>query len=193
MTPRLQGPFASPEAFCETLFDFLTHAGQTRYDETVTQLEHALQTAALAKPHGNIAVVAALLHDICHLLLDEHDTQTDFLNQDLRHEIVGARFLNRWFGPDVATPVALHVKVKRYLVAADAEYAAALSDASTRSLGIQGGPMNATEVERFRTLPHAELAILLRRWDDRAKQADALVPGLSHWREAVIAVRRAAV
>jgi predicted HD phosphohydrolase len=48
-------------------------AGQSTYDEAVTQTEHALQCAALAEAagFGLHAQVAALLHDIGHLVLGE--------------------------------------------------------------------------------------------------------------------------
>jgi phosphonate degradation associated HDIG domain protein len=183
----LNGPFGTAAAFCDNLFAFFTAAGQSRYDETVTQLEHGLQAAALAEAAGydETAQIAALLHDIGHLLLDEHDVQNTFLTRDLRHEIMGARFLTRWLGPDVGAPVALHVKAKRYLVATDPGYAQGLSAASTRSLGLQGGSMTTAETEDFLRLPHAQAAIALRRWDDAAKQQDASVPRLDHWRAAV--------
>ena len=46
------------------------------------------------------------------------------------------------------------------------------TEVSIRSLAVQGGPMNADEVEAFRELPAWEAAVALRRWDDEAK-----VPG----------------
>jgi phosphonate degradation associated HDIG domain protein len=188
---RLPSPAsASAEEFCDELFAFLTAAGQSQYDETVTQLEHALQTAAIAERQhrDHTAQVAALLHDIGHLALDEHHSHDNFLDEDLHHETVGARYLTRWFGPGVGAPVALHVKAKRYLVAADPAYASRLSAASTRSLQIQGGPMTSKEIHDFLRQPHADLAIALRRWDDNAKEADAQVPGLDHWRTPVCAI-----
>ena len=35
----------SAEQFIDNLFSWLSHEGQSRYDEAVTQLEHALQGA----------------------------------------------------------------------------------------------------------------------------------------------------
>ncbi|KPM50894.1 hypothetical protein ACG83_38325 [Frankia sp. R43] len=175
------------------MFAYLTAVGQSQYDETVTQLEHARQTAALAEADGydQPAQVAALLHDIGHLLLDEHDAHRDFLVEDLHHEIVGARYLTRWFGPDLGAPAALHVKAKRYLVATDPAYANSLSEASTRSLRVQGGPMTGKEVDDFLRLQHADLALALRRWDDNAKRVNVAVPELGHWRPAVCRCVRA--
>ena len=111
--------------FCDMLFEYLTVAGQSRYDESVTQLEHGLQCAHLAEQAGfdSTAQIAALLHDIGHLVLDEHAGHGDFLDDDLGHEIVGARLLPRWFGAEIGQPVALPVTAKRYLVATEPGYA----------------------------------------------------------------------
>ncbi|WP_083883823.1 HD domain-containing protein [Nocardia higoensis] len=176
-----------PDAFCDALFAYLETTGQTMYDETVTQLEHGLQCAALAEAegHGPKLQIAALLHDIGHLMLDEHDDRDDFLETDLRHEIIGARLVTRWFGPEVGGPIALHVPAKRYLVATDPEYANGLSASSVRSLAVQGGPMNAAELEAFRQTPYYAEAVLVRRWDDLAKVADLTTPPLEHWRGAI--------
>jgi phosphonate degradation associated HDIG domain protein len=177
-----------PDAFCDALFDYLADAGQTMYDETVTQLEHGLQCAALAEREGQgrALQVAALLHDIGHLVLDEHDERDDFLEVDQRHEVVGARLVTAWFGAEVGGPVALHVPAKRYLVATDPAYAAGLSQASIRSLEVQGGPMTADEIRAFEQLPHQAEAVQLRRWDDRGKVRGADVPPLEHWRPALL-------
>lgn len=178
------------DALCNRLFDFLQTAGRSRYDESVTQLEHGLQCAHLAETaqYGPTAQIAALLHDIGHLLLDEHDGHGDFLDTDLRHEIVGARLLTRWFGPTIGEPVALHVPAKRYLVATEPDYAATLSEASIRSLRVQGGPMTPAEIAAFQRRPHHQLAVQLRRWDDHGKVAGAHTPPLEHWRPAILSL-----
>lgn len=176
------------EKFCDLLFDYLETTGQTMYDKTVTQLGHGLQCAFLAESEDQPAElqVAALLHDIGHLMLDEHDQNSDFLDTDLRHEIVGAHVLGRWFGQSVAGPVALHVPAKRYLVATDPTYRDGLSESSIRSLAVQGGPMTAEEAAAFEKLPHAAEAVAVRRWDDLGKAPNLAVPPLEHWRSAVV-------
>ena len=77
----------SAEKFVENLFSWLSHKGQSRYDEAVTQLEHALQSAALAEceTSQNNDIVATLLHDVGHLLMGEHWQREDFLDKDLKH------------------------------------------------------------------------------------------------------------
>ena len=146
------------------------------YDEAVTELEHALQAAALARADGapDHLIAAALLHDVGHLVAHDNVPLDDDLTEDFHHERVGARYLTRWFGPDVTAPIALHVAAKRYLCAVEEGYLAVLSPSSMRSLELQGGPMNDKEVEAFERLPHHVEATLVRRWDDAAK-----VPGLT--------------
>lgn len=179
----------TPDEFCDELFAYLETSGQSMYDETVTQLEHGLQCAYLAESAGyTMAIqVAALLHDIGHLLLDEHSQRADFLDGDMRHEVVGARILTRWFGPEVGSVVALHVPAKRYLVAIDDTYRTRLSESSMRSLAVQGGAMTDDEATAFAALAHSELAVELRRWDDLGKVRGGRTPGLEHWRSAVVA------
>ena len=96
-----------------------TSKGNTLYDPQVTQLEHALQSASLAERAGaeDSLVAACLLHDVGHLLLDEHAGKDDFLNEDLNHEAVGATWLEQRFTEQVAESVRLHVDAKRYLCA----------------------------------------------------------------------------
>jgi phosphonate degradation associated HDIG domain protein len=168
------------DAACAALRDGLLAHGGTRYDPGVTQLEHALQSAALARAEGapDALVIAALLHDVGHLLLDEHERRADFLGDDRHHEAIGARFLARWLPPAVTTPVALHVRAKRYLVRVDPAYASGLSEASTASLALQGGPLRDIEARAFEQQAHVTGAIAVRRWDDRAKVPGRAVEGL---------------
>ena len=163
---------------------FESPAARCMYDEEVTELEHALQAAALARADGapDHLVAAALLHDVGHLVSDDNVPLDDDLDEDFHHERVGARYLVRWFGPDVTAPVALHVAAKRYLCAVQPGYLDDLSASSARSLALQGGSMSSDEVEAFQRLAHYEAAVLVRRWDDRAKVAGLVVAGLDDYR-----------
>ena len=154
------------------------------YDEEVTELEHALQAAALAHAEGapDHLVAAALLHDVGHLVSDDNVPLDEDLAEDFHHERVGARYLARWFGPEVTAPVALHVAAKRYLCAVEPGYLDDLSPSSARSLALQGGPMSPAEVEAFERLSHHEAATLVRRWDDRAKVAGLAVADFDAYR-----------
>ncbi len=167
----------------DSLLGLLRTAGQGRYGETdVTQLEHALQCAALAEAEGasSALIAAALLHDIGHLA-NPDDYPALLRDEDGRHEETGAVVLAQWFGPEVSEPVRLHVPAKRYLAMAEPGYDALLSPASVTSLRLQGGPFTAAEAQDFLTLPHAEAAIRLRRWDDAAKTRDLATPDLDHF------------
>jgi len=150
--------------------------------EPVTQREHALQCAWLAEQERapDVLVIAALLHDIGHLL---HGGAEDVAarGRDARHEDVGQRWLEQFFGPEVTEPVRLHVDAKRYLCGSDPVYAASLSPASRQSLALQGGPFSETQAADFLRQPFAQNAVHLRRWDDRAKVPGLRIPGFTHY------------
>jgi phosphonate degradation associated HDIG domain protein len=152
--------------------------GRQHYDDRVSQLDHAVQCAALARRDGadDSLVAAALLHDLGHLLeLDAADGEMGDLAVDRHHDARAARALARLFPPAVTAPIALHVEAKRYLCAVDEGYADTLSDGSVRSLATQGGPMSADEVARFEALPRWADAVALRRWDDLGKVEELTV------------------
>jgi phosphonate degradation associated HDIG domain protein len=168
----------------ELLAWYSSPAALRRYDEAVTELDHALQCAALARADGatDHLVAAALLHDVGHLVADDNVGLDEELAEDHHHERVGARYLARWFGPEVTAPVALHVAAKRYLCAVEDGYLEGLSPSSLRSLQLQGGPMSDAEVEAFERLPHHVEATMVRRWDDRAKVEGLAVAALDDHR-----------
>lgn len=147
--------------------------GAHHYDEDVGQLDHALQTAALAQAAGagHALVVAALLHDVGHLLQLRGGARAP-------HERSGPAFLAGCFPAAVVTPIALHVDAKRYLCAVDGEHLYRLSAGSVESLRRQGGPMTAGEVTAFEATEGWSEAVALRRWDDAGKELDLTVPPL---------------
>ncbi len=163
------------------------------YDEEVTELAHGLQCAALARREGasDAAIAAALLHDVGHLLIGDLFPIEQKLEKDWKHEEVGARYLSRWFGPEVTEPVRLHVAAKRYLVAVDPAYFAGLTPSSVRSLEVQGGPMSDAERAAFEALPGFEDAVAVRRWDDTGKVRDLQVPDFDHWEPLLRSLARA--
>jgi phosphonate degradation associated HDIG domain protein len=150
--------------------------------EGVTQLQHALQAAQLAEQAGAgpAQVMAALLHDVGHLLHNLPDDAPDDGIDDL-HEELGNRWLQRWFVPAVCEPVRMHVAAKRYLCAVEPAYAAALSPPSRQSLALQGGPMSASETAAFESHEFFPECIDVRRWDDLAKDPEAATPPLEHF------------
>ncbi len=128
-----------------TLFSSM-HARAYQRPEAVSQTEHALQAAELAEREGapDHLVVAALLHDVGHLL-DGQDEDLANRGLDGRHEEAGYAWLAKHFGARVTEPIRLHVAAKRYLCAVDPTYLADLSPASRMSLALQGGPMDVSE------------------------------------------------
>ena len=170
-----------------TLFDYMERRGQSFYDESVTQLEHACQCANQAQLHGGSTtqVASALLHDMGHFLLDEHNAENDFLEEDQNHEEIGANYLEPFFPEVVTTPIRLHVPAKRYLCTTDASYYEGLSEASKRSFRLQGGVMSDEEQAAFERIPHYQDALQLRRWDDLAKVRGLETPAIDTYREIV--------
>jgi gamma-butyrobetaine dioxygenase len=162
----------NPPPDLETLERLYAERGGLLYGEDVTQIEHALQCAALARAENAppSLVIAALLHDVGHLFEDE----TTATETDAHHEAVGARALKGLFGEAVSQPVALHVMAKRYLCARDPAYFERLSAASKASLALQGGPFDAGQADAFERRPYWREAVALRRWDDLGKRDDAV-------------------
>ena len=161
----------APAASTDDVVELYRRWASDPYDEDVSQLDHALQTAALAVAEGapDDLVVAALLHDVGHLLDLAATDGAGPATTDLGHEGVGARYLAGLFPPTVTGPIALHVRAKRYRCAVDPGYHASLSDGSRRSLVLQGGPYDADGVARFESNPGFAEAVRLRAWDDGGK------------------------
>src|SRR5262245_3556655 len=166
------------------ILDILATGGaQAYFGEPVTQLEHALQTAALADEcqAPDPLIIAALLHELGHLLHGFHEDIAR-LGVDAKHEEAAHLWLAGQFGSAVIEPIRLHVLAKRYLCHVDPSYAASLSPASMESLSLQGGPMTREQAAAFELTPWASEATTLRRWDDAAKVAGKIVPGLAYHR-----------
>ena len=152
----------------------------------INQQQHALQGAWLAEQEGkgDAMIVAALLHDIGHMVHDLGDNPAD-KGIDDRHEELGHEWLKAHFGAEVTEPVRLHVAAKRYLCAVEADYFAKLSSDSVKSLALQGGPMSSEEVQEFEALPQYKEAVQLRRYDERAKVKGLVTPPVAHFMPAV--------
>jgi phosphonate degradation associated HDIG domain protein len=150
--------------------------------EPVTQLEHALQSAARAEAEAAppALVCAALLHDLGHMLNDQGETPT-LRGIDDAHQYAALPFLRDTFGDDVLEPIKLHVDAKRYLCATRPGYYDALSADSKRSLALQGGVYSVEEASAFIARPYAKDAVRVRLWDDLAKVANAPTPPLDHY------------
>jgi phosphonate degradation associated HDIG domain protein len=187
----------SVDGLIDNLRTMIANRGSSLYGgERVTQLQHALQAAHLAEKDAKPThvIVAALLHDVGHLLEPEFDRALE-IEADHLHEKLGEAFLKRFLGPEVTEPVRLHVTAKRYLCATRPGYFESLSPASVHSLRLQGGPMSPTEIAAFEIEPHYADAVDVRLYDDRAKDPDATSPDIEHYLamvRALVAQRTAA-
>jgi [1-hydroxy-2-(trimethylamino)ethyl]phosphonate dioxygenase len=164
----------------EILAIYAARGAGAYFGERVSMTEHALQTAYFAQQANapESLIVAALLHDIGHLLAPVPDAIADW-TADAHHEAIGARWLAQRFPAGISEPVRLHVAAKRYLCATDARYFAQLSPASVHTLKLQGGPMSAPEVAQFESERYFTAAVRVRRWDDAGKVAGLKTPQLA--------------
>ncbi len=172
----------SDDNIVNKIMELFEKRGSSNYGgEAVSQLEHALQAATLARKAGSSSelVCAALMHDIGHLIEDPAVSERDEGNLDDQHEERGFRWLGRFFGPAIVDPVRLHVAAKRYLCTVDQEYLGLLSPASLQSYHDQGGEMSSEEVAEFETEPNRDAAVLVRRWDDNAKTPGLATPTIN--------------
>ncbi len=175
----------------DLILQLLATQGNAQYGgEAVSQLEHALQCATLAKTNdcSPELVTACLLHDIGHLIhnlgenIAENTAETIAEQQtDDRHEYRAIPFLKTQFGAAVTEPIRLHVEAKRYLCAVNSTYWDALSDVSKRSLELQGGIFSSEAAQEFIQQPYAQDAVQLRIWDDCAKVLQLTTPTLDYF------------
>ncbi|NQW79774.1 MAG: HD domain-containing protein [Polaromonas sp.] len=168
----------------EIIHLFETRATSQYGREAVSQLEHALQCAQLAEQAGetDATVVAALLHDLGHLIAAKKEERSDDAQQrDDLHQYIAIPFLRGLLPDSVLEPIRLHVDAKRYLCGSVPTYWDSLSPASKRSLELQGGAYSEAELAIFIAQPYAEQAVRLRRYDDLAKVPKATTPGLAHF------------
>ncbi len=170
----------------QQIIEVFQRRGAENYgSEAVSQQQHAIQTALLAKRDGagKSLIVAALLHDIGHILenipLPKHTAQSF----DDKHETRAYFWLLEHFGHRVADPVRLHVAAKRYLCTVDPSYCEKLSPTSRKSFFDQGGNLSPEEKTAFERENHYFEALQLRRWDDEAKDPTISTPGIEEFIE----------
>jgi phosphonate degradation associated HDIG domain protein len=172
---------ASPAEVVEEISALYNARGDEEYfGEKVTQTQHAIQAAACARAAGadDETVIAALLHDVGHLLSAGHHADLGHIG----HEHSAEPWLReRGFGDRCIALIGAHVAAKRYLVATQPAYAARLSEASTKTLALQGGAMSPEEVSAFAANPLCNEMIRLRVWDEQAKDPNADVPGFESY------------
>ena len=165
------------------------HGSNEYAGEKVSQLQHMVQAAQLAKDAGydDEIVLAAFLHDIGHICAAAyiHDDMNGF--GVMNHEKIGASFLRkRGFGERLVMLVENHVSAKRYLTFKHPEYFEGLSEASKNTLVFQGGKMTADEAFLFEQDELFEEFIQMRQWDELAKEVDIPLQPLQYFRQLMI-------
>ena len=156
--------------------------GQSDYiGEQVTQTQHMLECAQLAETHltsptlstsnKSEIILGALFHDIGHLVgLQQASSKMSTLGIH-GHEHIGANALRQLGIPGLIPDlVEKHVLAKRYLTFKNPSYLNKLSSASKKTLIYQGGPMTQEQASKFEQDPHFNVILLLRTWDDQAKE-----------------------
>ncbi len=110
--------------------------GQRAYGESVSQLDHALQCAALARQDraDDEVVIAALLHDVGHLVESDHEDEAH------HHGTGGAALVGAFAPARVVWLIEHHVVAKRYLCTVDPPVRRAALPGVARVLCGAGGP-----------------------------------------------------
>ena len=151
------------------------HGGDDYIGEPVSQLEHMSQSAQFAIKEGfdDEVVLAAFFHDIGHICVKQNASNSMDGYGIKRHEKVGADYLrSKGFPERIAKLVEGHVQAKRYLTFKYPDYYKGLSEASKKTLEFQGGKMEKDEADAFEAESTFETSILMRKWDELAKETD---------------------
>lgn len=153
--------------------------------EPVSQLEHMSQSAQLAISQGcdDEIVLAAFFHDIGHICVMQNAADSMDGYGVKSHERIGADYLReKGFPERIAKLVESHVHAKRYLTHKDPAYYNALSEASKKTLEFQGGKMGMEEAKAFEGDDIFETSILLRKWDELAKEINVPIIAMNELR-----------
>lgn len=178
--PTAQPSMNEEQCLQDVLDIFLKKGHEISFNEPVTHLQHAVQSAQNAQKFGasTEVVLACLLHDIGHICVEASDTNTivaDGLICGIKnHEGVGADYLHsKGFSKRVCSLVEGHSSGKSYLSAKYPDYFELLSADSQSTLMVdQGGLMSPEDQLKYEQEPNFEDNITLRRCDDAAKDPD---------------------
>lgn len=170
----------------DAIFNLYKKHGKKDYiGEPVSQTEHMLQAAMLAEEDKQPVpvVLAALFHDIGHLVgMERGSKQMDGIGT-MFHEKIGAEFLRENNIPEpIPSLVEEHVQGKRYLCYSDKKYLKNISYASGKTLLYQGGIMFDTEAKNFEKSPYFNEILKLRIYDDKAKEINKETRELEYYR-----------
>ncbi len=167
----------------DEIFRLYEQFGSADYiGEPVSQMEHMSQSAELSILGGfpDEVILAAFFHDIGHICVSQNADNSMNGFGVKSHEKIGADYLRAQGFPDrVAWLVESHVQAKRYLTYKSEEYYNRLSEASKKTLELQGGKMNRDEAIIFEGNEYFEISIQLRQWDELAKEMNKPVIDLT--------------
>jgi phosphonate degradation associated HDIG domain protein len=177
-------------AIADEIINLYQQFGNADYiGEPVSQIEHMCQCAQIAEKKGynKELILAAFFHDIGHLCEQFMEVEQMGGFGVVNHEKIGADFiLKKGFSPIIAELINSHVDAKRYLTYAYPTYYSQLSEASKKTLVHQGGKMTKEEAMIFEANPHFEWFIVLRKWDELAKEENVPLPNLDHYKKLMI-------
>jgi len=162
------------EAIVKEVFELYERYGNEDYiGEPVSQIEHMSQAATLAMKEGydDEVILAAFFHDIGHICVSRNKENDMGGIGTKSHEKIGADFLRqKGFSERIAKLVENHVQAKRYLTYKQPDYLNHLSEASKKTLELQGGVMSESEAFAFEKDPLFDISIKMRNWDEQAKE-----------------------
>jgi 2-amino-1-hydroxyethylphosphonate dioxygenase (glycine-forming) len=166
---------------------FKNKGNEDYFGENISQYEHAAQCLmmAISEEETQEMQVAALLHDIGHLLDHAETDAMDVYGRKDHEEAAEAWLSERGFSERIQKVVKNHVKAKRYLCFKYKEYHDALSEASKQTMRFQGGIMSQDEALEFENDTNFIESIKLREWDDKAKIPNIDLPELDDCLEIV--------
>lgn len=168
----------------DNLFLLYTEYGKCDYiGEDVSQIEHMTQAAMLAENNNEPieVVLACFFHDIGHLI-QEKELSLNGLGIK-NHEKLGAQLLRSYSIPEpIPTLVENHVKTKRYKVYKFKNYLNKLSNASKKTLTLQGGMMTEKEAKEFENEKYFEWSNKVRDYDDLAKEIGVKIKPIQYYK-----------
>ena len=150
--------------------------------EKLTMSDHMIQSAMLAekaKCNDNL-VCSCLLHDYGHFIIEDPYSLVNN-NKDGEHEEIGYEYLKKFFNKEIVEPIKYHVLAKRYL-ARNKKYFNFLSEASKKSLKLQGGILNDDESKEFKKKKYFKNSILVRKFDEMAKKTNIRMKSIDSYK-----------
>ena len=152
--------------------DLLSRSADMDFGEEITHLEHAIQTYCHLVDNDIEVRVAGFWHDLGHSLCLEDgyrtmkDSDGTILGVDDHDFLVKTMFLGV-LPERTCELMGMHTVAKRYQCERDGT--GKLSQASIKTMELEGGPLSDEEREKFLASPYVEDALTLRDADNKGK------------------------